>query len=105
MLLPDPVQDVLRSQWFGNSLQAWLTAAATATGIFVVLMLLRSAALSRLGKLAGRTTNNIDDMVVGVIEQTRTLVLLAFAIYIAALPLRLGRVEPYLHTVAKLVLL
>jgi small-conductance mechanosensitive channel len=105
MLLPAPIQDVLRSQWFGNSLQAWLTAALTATGLFVVLMLIRSTALSRLGKLAERTTTNIDDMVVGVIEQTRKLVLFAVAIYIAALPLRLGRVEPFLHTTAKLVLL
>jgi small-conductance mechanosensitive channel len=104
MLIPAPIQDVLRSQWFGNSLQAWLTAAVTATGIFVVLLLIRSTALSRLGKIAGRTTNNIDDMVVGVIEQTRKLALLAVAIYIAALPLTIGR-QPYLHTAAKLVLL
>lgn len=104
-MIPAPFQDVLRTQWFGNSLQAWLTAAITATAIFVVLMLVRRTAIARLGKVAERTTNNIDDMVVGVIGQTRKLVLFAVAIYIATLPLRLGRAEPYLHTAAKLVVL
>jgi small-conductance mechanosensitive channel len=104
-MITAPFQDVFRSQWFGNSLQAWLTAAVTATGIFVVLMLIRSTAISRLGKLAVRTTNHLDDMVVGVIEQTRKFVMFLVAIYIGAGPLNLGAATPYLHTAAKLVLL
>ena len=99
------LQEVLRSQWLANSLQAWLIAAITAVGIFAVFALIRSAAISRVGKLAERTTNSLDDMVVGVIQQTRIFVLLLLAIYVATLPLDLGSLEPYLHTAAKLVFL
>lgn len=102
---PAPLADLLRTQWFHNSVQAWLTAALTAVVAFVVLMLVRRAALGRLSAIASRTTNNLDDMVVGVIGQTRKWVLFAMSIYIASLPLLLPRIEPYLHTVAKLVVL
>src|SRR5262249_6898427 len=102
---PAPVADLLRTQWFHNSVQAWLTAATTAVVAFIILMLIRRAALGRLGAIASRTTNHIDDMVVGVIGQTRAWVLLAMSIYLATLPLTLPRIGPYLHTAAKLVFL
>ena len=106
MLAPIPSpQDLLRSQWYHNALQAWLVAAVTATVALLVLLVVRRVVLSRLGALAARTTNNIDDMFVGVLAETRTWVLIAFAIYLGALPLELPRLDTYLHTAAKLVLL
>ncbi|MGH9889178.1 MAG: mechanosensitive ion channel family protein [bacterium] len=100
-----PVPDLLHSQWYHNSVQAWLTAALTAVGAFVVLLLARRTAVSRLGAIASRTTNNIDDMFVDVLRDTRKWVLFATSIYIGALPLSLADARPYLHTAAKLVLL
>src|SRR5262245_51634020 len=106
MLAPIPSpQDLLRTQWYHNSLQAWLVAALTATVALLLLLVVRRTLLSRLGALAARTTNNIDDMFVGVLAETRTWVLFAFAIYLGTLPLELPRLENYLHTGAKLVLL
>jgi small-conductance mechanosensitive channel len=102
---PAPLADLLRTQWFHNSVQAWLTAALTAVVAFIVLMVVRRIALGRLDAIASRTTNNLDDMVVGVIGQTRAWVLLAMSIYVASLPLLLPRIGPFLHTAAKLVIL
>ena len=97
--------DLLQSQWFHNSLQAWLIGAGTAVVSFVVLMVVRRALVSRVGKVAQRTTNHVDDMVAGVVETTRPWVLLALALYLGALPLQLGPLERYLQIAAKLVVL
>ena len=99
------IAGVLESVWFHNSLQAWLIAAATTAGLFVVFLLVRHLLVSRIGALAARTTNHIDDMLVDVLSQTRRWVLFALAIYLASLPLTLARIEQYLHPTAKLVLL
>jgi small-conductance mechanosensitive channel len=105
MIALSPIADVLDAQWYHNSLQAWLTAALTAAGGFVVLVLVRRLLVSRLGALAARTTTNIDDMLVDVVSETRGWVLAALALYFALLPLTLPKIEPYLHPAAKLVVL
>lgn len=106
MIVPAPVADILNRQFLGNSLQAWLTASLTAAILFVVLLIVRRLLVSRLGKLAARTTNQIDDMVVALIGETRAWVLLALALYVGLSPLKLPpRVEMYLPPAAKLVLL
>jgi small-conductance mechanosensitive channel len=62
--------------------------------------------VSRLGTLAARTTNQIDDMIVALIGETRASILLVLAVYVGLAPLRLPpRVEMYLPPAAKLVLL
>ena len=100
-----PLLDLLQYQWFHNSLQAWLIGAGTATVAFVGLMLVRRMLLTRIGRMAERTTNHIDDMVVGVVKNTRPWVLLAMSLYLGALPLQLGGYERYMHTAAKLLVL
>jgi small-conductance mechanosensitive channel len=105
MTAPALVSEVLDLQWYHNSLRAWLAAAATATIVFVGLVLLRRLLVSRIGALAARTTNNVDDMFVDVLKETRRWVLAALAIYSAAQSLTLPRIDSYLHPGAKLVLL
>jgi len=106
MIVPAPVADILNRQFLGNSVQAWLTASVTAAILFVVLIIVRHLLVSRLGKLAARTTNQIDDMIVALIAETRAWVLLVLALYVGLSPLKLPpRVEMYLPPAAKLVLL
>ena len=102
MIIPAPVSEILSRQFLGNSLQAWLTASLTTAILFVVLMVVRRLLVSRLGVLAARTTNQIDDMVVALIGETRAWVLLVLAIYVGVAPLKLPpRVELYLAPAAK----
>ena len=106
MIIPAPVSEILSRQFLGNSLQAWLTASLTTAILFVVLMVARRLLVSRLGALAARTTNQIDDMVVALIGETRGWVQLVLAVYVGVAPLKLPpRVEVYLAPAAKLVLL
>src|SRR5690242_13656354 len=104
-MIVSPLADVFGTEWYHNSLQAWLTAALTAVGGFVALVLIRRVVVSRLGALAARTTTNIDDMLVDIVAETRKWVLGTMSIYFALLPLTLPKIEPYLHPTAKLVLL
>lgn len=101
-----PVADIIHRQYLGNPLSAWLTAATTAAILFAVLLLLRYVLVARLGALAARTTNRVDDLIVVLIGETRMWVLLALSLYIGLSPLRLPpRLAFYLEPAAKLVLL
>jgi small-conductance mechanosensitive channel len=105
MIVPAPIADVLHRTFLNNSLQAWLTVALTGAITLLVLLVARRVLVSRLGKLALRTTNQIDDMVVDMLGRTRTWVLVSMSVLSAIAPLSLGRVTPYLPPVIKLVVL
>jgi small-conductance mechanosensitive channel len=105
-MLAPPVSDVLRTAFLGNTLQAWLSAGLTAAVILFVGLVLRRVLVSRLEKLAARTTNNLDDMVVEMLKATRAWVLIALAVLIGAAQLRLPyRAVFVLQPALKLVVL
>jgi small-conductance mechanosensitive channel len=93
-------------QFLDNSLQAWLTGAAVSAVIFVVALLVRRVLVSRLGALAARTTNQIDDMIVALIGETRAWVLLIVALSVGFAHLSMSaRVAVYVESGVKLVVL
>lgn len=100
-----PVPDWIVNLFQDNSLRAWLSSGVTMAITFVVLVLLRSLLVSRIGALAARTTNNFDDMFVDMLKETRTWVLLALSAYFATNNLALARIGDFLHPAAKLVFL
>src|SRR5678815_4626271 len=67
---------------------------------------LRRVLVSRLGALAARTTNQIDDMIVELIRETRTWVLLVVALFVGFAQLSMSaRAATYFQSVTKLVVL
>ena len=84
-----PVVEMLQREFLHNSLQAWLTAALTAAVVLFVGLVARRLLLSRIGALASRTTNQIDDMVVGMMGKTQTWFLIALALFAGLGPLTL----------------
>ena len=105
MIVPAPLSELLRRECLSNSLQAWLTAAITTAVLFVVLYLARRLLVSRLGALASRTTNYVDDMLVDVIGHTRKWVLFALSFIMGFGPLHIPHVDQFFSPLAKLVLL
>src|SRR5947207_13650552 len=104
MTVPAPVSDVLSRHFLGNSVQVWLTAGVTAAIALLAGLVLRRVLISRLGKLAERTTNNVDDTVVEMLKQTRNWVIIAVAILIALSPMNFPpRVAGALAPAMKLV--
>ena len=101
-----PLADILQRQLLENSLRAWLTGAATAAVVFVIALVVRRVLVSRLGALAARTTNQIDDMIVELIRETRTWVLLVVALFVGFAQLSMSaRAATYFQSLAKLVVL
>lgn len=73
----------------GIPLSQILIALATAVVFTVLLRWLTGLALGRIRKLAGRTTNDIDDLVVELLDKTRTLLIGLVVLWAAARPLDL----------------
>jgi small-conductance mechanosensitive channel len=98
------VQQIFEQTYYGNTLQSWLIAVAIAAALLLVLLVGRRLVVARLGAVASRTTNRIDDLVVELISQTRGYVLLFVAIAAASRWLVLPRLG-WLIDLTKLVLL
>ena len=98
------VPQVLEQRYYGNSLESWLTATAIAATLFLVLLVGRRLVVARLGAVAARTTNKIDDVIVELIARTRSYVLLFVAVAVASRGLTLPAFV-WLIDLTKLVLL
>ena len=105
MALPPLLADVLQREFLSNSLQAWLTASVTTATVFVVLLGVRWVLVSRLGALAEKTSNHVDDMVVDMIGHTRSKALFALAFIAGFGSLKLPYVSSFFTPAAKLIFL
>ena len=76
--------DLLESVYLGNTVKDWLIAAGIAAVVFVVLQVIQRVAVRKLSKVAAKTDNKIDDLVVSMIRQTKLIILLMTSIYIAS---------------------
>ena len=75
---------MLESIFLGHTVRDWLIAAGLFAGILVVQLLLRYILVKRIGALAKRTTTDIDDLVVDLLQRTRFLFMTAMALAAAA---------------------
>lgn len=76
--------DLLQELYLGNTLQNWLIALVTFILVFIALKIIQSAAVRKLSKLAAATDNQIDDLFVCMLKQTKPFFLLIFSAYIAS---------------------
>jgi small-conductance mechanosensitive channel len=83
-------------------MKAWLTSLAIAAVVYLVLILIQSVVVNRLGKLAEKTDTDFDDALVDVIRNTRSFFFVALAIYAAIRglyvhPRAIGPIEKFLE--------
>ena len=74
----------LEEVYLGNTLQSWLIAAGILLAVFTFLKIIQKAAIYKLGKVAALTDNQVDDLIVHMLGQTKFLILLAGSAYIAS---------------------
>lgn len=77
-----------QTEFLGNTLQRWGLALLIAVGTFIGLLILRYILLRYFKRLAQRTSNTWDDLVIELIHETKGFVLLALSIYAGSLVLR-----------------
>lgn len=68
--------DILDLQFLDNPILDWVRAALITTGIFILLRLVKSILIRNMSSITKRTKNNIDDILLRVMEQTRNLFIL-----------------------------
>ncbi|HTO94870.1 MAG TPA: mechanosensitive ion channel family protein [Bacteroidota bacterium] len=71
----------------GNSVEDWLYASGTAAVAFLVMHAALKFVTFRLGRFAGGTKTPLDDFVVDLLRRTRSLSLLAVALFLGSLSL------------------
>lgn len=75
--------------FLGNPLQRWLLALGVALAIVLVVSLIKKLAISRLAKIAERTSTRFDDSVIAALQRTRLPVIAIPALWFAIQPLEL----------------
>mgnify|MGYP006159689901 CR=1 FL=1 len=78
------MNDFLTREWRENPLSAWLLALGILAGAIAVFLLVRWLVVRRLGGAAKRTMNWVDDLVVDVIQRTKTWFIILLAAVAAA---------------------
>ncbi|PKN86132.1 MAG: mechanosensitive ion channel protein MscS [Deltaproteobacteria bacterium HGW-Deltaproteobacteria-1] len=76
--------DLLESIYLGNTVRDWLIAAVILIVIFAVLKIIQRVAIGKLSKLALSTNNQIDDLLVSMLKQTKFIILLVASAYVAS---------------------
>ena len=95
------VRQYLAYVWFGNPVRTWLLAAGIFIAAVAILMLLKRLVIGRFFKFAGRTTNEVDDVIVELLKRTRVGVLVILVL--AGVALTLLVLVPPLRTAIKFV--
>ncbi len=76
--------DILSNMYLGNMLQDWLIAVFILIVVFSVLKIIQRVVISKLERLAASTENQIDDLIVSMLKQTKFLILLVASAYVAS---------------------
>ena len=76
--------ELLEKVYMGNTLQHWIIGICILMGVFGMLKFLQRVTIARLSKLAAATDNQIDDLVVSMLKQTKFLILLVASAYVAS---------------------
>lgn len=74
----------LDKAYLGNMVQDWLIAVCILMAVFFVLKIIHRIAISRLSKLAATTDNQLDDLLVSMLKETKFFVLLIASAYVAS---------------------
>ncbi len=95
------VREYLTNVWFGNPVGAWLLAAGVFAAVVAILLLVKQLVIGRFFRLAGRTSNEVDDIIVELLKRTRISVLMVLAL--AAVALTLLILAPPVRTAIKFI--
>ena len=97
---------MLDQTFFRNTVQSWLIFAGITAVVYIVLRIVLAQVIRRLKDFAGRTRTDLDDLVVSVLEKTRSLFLFLVALYAGSLILEATpRMETIRQTLVVLMIL
>jgi len=80
---------LLSRMWYGNEVWKWLVAAAVVLFVAAFFWIGVRILLRRLSKIAKRTSTQLDDLILSLLERTKIVFLIVVAIYTGALVVKL----------------
>ncbi len=93
----------MTQEFFGNPLSQWAIALGIATGCFLLLQIIRSLVVKRLGRLSRSTQTHVDDLIIEVLSGTRSFFLLMVSLNMGSRVLE--RSEVAIETIGTLTML
>lgn len=97
---------LLDTTFLNNSLLTWLIALAVAALVYIALRVVRGLLTRRLSRLAGRTREELDDLIVVLLKGTRSFFLIVMALFCGSLALNfVGETGHIISSVVVIVLL
>lgn len=84
MLIKGVRMHLLQEVYWGNTLQNWLAASVTLILVFTALKIIQIIGTRRLSKMAAATENQIDDLFVCMLRNTKSFILLIVSAYVAS---------------------
>jgi small-conductance mechanosensitive channel len=84
------IVELLETNYFGNSLQAWLTAVGILAVVLTILRIAQRIVASRLQKLAAVTSTEWDDIVVAALDKTKLWFLTLVAMFVGSMAIELS---------------
>ena len=77
------LDEYLQRVYFGDTLYSWLIALAIFIGGTAILLALKAVIITRLGAVARRSPNHVDDLVVDIVSRTRLVVIVIVMAFVA----------------------
>ncbi|MFH1686111.1 MAG: mechanosensitive ion channel family protein [bacterium] len=79
------LEDFANQSFYNNSVHEWLIGLGLAALVLVIAQIVRSMAVARLGRLARRTTNLLDDALVAALKRTKLYLVAIGCMYVGSL--------------------
>ncbi len=84
------ILQLLKQEYFENTVEQWLIALGVAIVLTIVLFLLNRLLIKNLKKLAEKTTTDLDNLFADLLAKTNLFLLLLISLYIGSLYLNLN---------------
>ena len=82
--------DILKNEFLGNSVQAWIIAAGLVLGVFLLLLIIKRILNRFLGNMIKKSIIQLDDYLLPLLSQTRWFSLLAVGLLVGSIALELA---------------
>ena len=79
------IQDLLKVEYFENTLEQWLIALGIAFSLSIILFIINGQLISHFKKLADKTETDIDNMLTELLSKTNLFLLILISLYIGSL--------------------
>lgn len=83
------IEELFQRVYFKNTVLEWIIAVGVSVVAFIVIQAIKKILVSRLNKLADKTSTRVDDAVVNVLRHTNSLLIVVISLYLGSLTLNL----------------